>query len=671
MVFYKIEAVRNVRGDETKELSRQEQRALATDLAEKSESLFQKCGQQHFIFTVVVRERSATFGAITKTNENIEKVFAEYKKALPFEIDSRKTEEITFNALTSLLSGADRNDYIRDDDEVLEAFEIDDLNSRYSHSDFGEGILRADMTAEEACRVSDDLLFGGSFTPEIKRIYASSGKGKPQGHPVHYILQTDDREIRKTIYKTLLSSLYAAGRIMNRRYCFVDYDDESSFPDQSLDTLYRSSENGAVVIRYNGGNGSNGRYAKRGADVVAALCETAAKYKNKVLTVICLPTGSHRIKEEFLLGFGSASFVELHEDIVFGERAEKYLKARVREQKIRADKKLLPLPDQGKGYTANELNRIFEEWYDKKLRNSVYPQYKEAATAKAQVKMERHKGSAYEELQHLIGLTEAKKVMNQALNFYKAQKLFADRGMPADRLSMHMVFTGNPGTAKTTVARLFAQIMKENGLLSKGDLYEVGRADLVGKYVGHTAPLVQQAFKRARGSVLFIDEAYSLVDDRDGMYGDEAINTIVQEMENHREDMVVIFAGYPDKMEGFLGKNPGLRSRIAFHIPFEDYNAEELCGIAELIAKDKGLTLSQDAVQKLGGIFKDAGTNDDFGNGRFARNIIEKAKMAQANRLLGMDFESVTDRDIVTICAEDIEFPVKPKEKTIKIGFSA
>lgn len=144
---------------------------------------------------------------------------------------------------------------------------------------------------------------------------------------------------------------------------------------------------------------------------------------------------------------------------------------------------------------------------------------------------------------------------------------------------MHMVFIGNSGTAKTTAARLFARIMKDNGLLSKGQLIEVGRGDLVGKCVGWTAQTVQAKFKVAIGGVLFIDEAYSLVDKHSGSFGDEAINTIVQEMENHREDVVAIFAGYPNKMEGFLQKNPGLRSRIAFHVPFADYTSDEISTI--------------------------------------------------------------------------------------------
>ncbi len=669
MVFYKIEAVQ--KSEEEKELSRQERKDLSAEISERSEYLFHKSGRQRLVFTVSMKAPRAVFGAIIKNNESIEKAFSEYEKIFPLSLELCRAEEITFAALTNLLVGASRNNYISDDDDVLRAFEIDDLNSRYMNPEFGEGMLPADMNAESAEGIAEEYLFTSTLTPEIRRIFTDIGRKKPQGHPVQYILQTNDHDTRFTIYRTILSSLVAAGRILNRRYCYVDFDEESMFPDQSFDTLYKSSENGSVVIRYHGGSDSEGEFSGRDADIIAAICETAKKYKNKVLTIICIPENNHKIKEEFLLNWDFTSFVELKADVVFGERAENYLRNKAREYKIRVDKKLLPLHERDNGYTMADLNRIFEEWHDQKLRNVIYPQYKETKTAKLEIRKEEPKGSAYEKLQSMIGLAEAKKVMNQALNFYKAQKLFSDRGMKIDRPSMHMVFTGNPGTAKTTVARLFARVMKENGLLDNGDLHEVGRADLVGKYVGHTAPLVKQAFNRAKGGVLFIDEAYSLVDDRDGMYGDEAINTIVQEMENHREDVVVIFAGYPDKMEGFLGKNPGLRSRIAFHVPFEDYDADELCGIAELIAKDKGLILAEDAVSKLNAVFESARSSSDFGNGRFARNVIEKAKMAQANRLVTMQPEDITDCDIVTIHAEDIEAPIPHQEKNIKIGFVA
>ena len=211
--------------------------------------------------------------------------------------------------------------------------------------------------------------------------------------------------------------------------------------------------------------------------------------------------------------------------------------------------------------------------------------------------------------------------------------------------------------------------MKENHLLSKGELIEVGRSDLVGKYVGWTASMIKKKFIEAQGNVLFIDEAYSLVDDRSGSYGDEAINTIVQEMENHRDDTVVIFAGYPDKMENFLQKNPGLRSRIAFYVPFADYNTEQLCEIAELIAQKKGLRLTSEASEKLAGLFASAQKGNDFGNGRYVRNIIEKAKMAQATRLLSQKYDSITREDVTSLCAEDIVIPVASKQNQKRIGF--
>lgn len=167
-----------------------------------------------------------------------------------------------------------------------------------------------------------------------------------------------------------------------------------------------------------------------------------------------------------------------------------------------------------------------------------------------------------------------------------------DRGIQKERASFHMVFTGNPGTAKTTVARLFAEIMKDEKVLPTGNFVEVGRAELVGDHVGATAPLVKRKFKEAQGGVLFIDEAYSLCDSYENGFGDEAINTIVQEMENHRDDVIVIFAGYPEPMQKFLDRNSGMLSRIAFHVKFEDYSIDELCDITKLLLSRKQMTIT-------------------------------------------------------------------------------
>ena len=671
MIFYKIEATIDDIENNLDLNDRKVMRTIANELCEKSESFYHKSKQQQFVFGVGLRNEKITFGMILRINGDKEDVFSKYQKILPFELKKVSFEEITFRALNSMLNSAVRNDFIYDDDEVLDAFEIGAINERYGSVSYGESVLEDGVKKDKVFEVADENLFRETLRPELERIYTKTACNKFKGHPVHYILRTDERNLRKEIYRTLLTALYDNGRIQNKRYCFVDYHSESRLPGVTFDALYRSCEGGAMVIRYGNETEIDGEYARRDEEVISALCETAVKYKNKVLTIICLPTVSNKVKDLFLMNFGVTSFVEIFEDVVHKGQAQEYLRNKAKELKIRSDKELTALSDDGdRCYNSSELNRIFDEWYDKKLRNTIYPQYKEAQTTKVKLKKEEAKGSAYEKLQELIGLSEAKKVMNQALNFYKAQKIFGDRGYSNNRPAMHMVFTGNPGTAKTTVARLFAQIMKENGLLSKGDLYEVGRGDIVGKYVGSTAPIVQNLFKKAKGSVLFIDEAYSLVDDRDGLYGDEAINTIVQEMENNREDTVVIFAGYPDKMEGFLDKNPGLRSRIAFHIPFEDYNEDELLQIAELTAKKSNMQFTDDAKIKLKDLFVENKKSTDFGNGRFVRNVFEKAKMEQANRLVNMNYSEVTNEVLSTLTASDIVIPEKTKsQQTCKIGF--
>ena len=197
----------------------------------------------------------------------------------------------------------------------------------------------------------------------------------------------------------------------------------------------------------------------------------------------------------------------------------------------------------------------------------------------------------------------------------------------------------------------------------------VGRSQLVGEYVGWTAVQVRQRFEEARGGVLLIDEAYSLANDS-GKYGQEAIDTIVQEMENHRNDVVVIFAGYPDKMEDFLKKNPGLRSRIAFHVSFDDYNVEELCEISKIFADKKGMHFTDEAMERLKEVFLVAIEQPDFGNGRYVRNVIEKARMAQSTRLLSKNIDDITKDDILTFSAEDIELPKVKVEKPFKMGFA-
>ena len=233
-----------------------------------------------------------------------------------------------------------------------------------------------------------------------------------------------------------------------------------------------------------------------------------------------------------------------------------------------------------------------------------------------------------------------------------------------------MVFTGNPGTAKTTVARLFAEIMKDEKVLPTGNFVEVGRAELVGDHVGATAPLVKRKFKEAQGGVLFIDEAYSLCDSYENGFGDEAINTLVQEMENHRDDVIVIFAGYPDKMNNFLDRNPGMLSRIAFCVEFEDYSTEELCDITKLMLSKKQMTITDIAMEKLRMNYESARVSSDYGNGRYVRKLLEEAEMNLAERVSQLCESELTTQIITTLEECDIPEPetMKCQEKK-KIGF--
>jgi len=278
------------------------------------------------------------------------------------------------------------------------------------------------------------------------------------------------------------------------------------------------------------------------------------------------------------------------------------------------------------------------------------------------------KMTAQQELDSLIGLVEIKDSIRKIIAYSKMQKLARESGRKLGDINVNIAFTGNPGTAKTTVARLFARIMKENGILSRGELIEAGRADLVAAYVGQTAIKVKKLFDKAEGNVLFIDEAYSLVDSWENEYGDEAIATIIQEMENRKDDLIVIFAGYPDKMETFLSRNPGLRSRIPFVVKFPDYSSEELLQIAKLEAARRGFTIDEGAENRILEIVERVSRKTDFGNGRLCRNLVESAILSAAMKVTG----KITDESFC-LKESDFEMPGNMETETEKrrIGFSA
>ncbi|MCR5728033.1 MAG: AAA family ATPase [Lachnospiraceae bacterium] len=280
----------------------------------------------------------------------------------------------------------------------------------------------------------------------------------------------------------------------------------------------------------------------------------------------------------------------------------------------------------------NEINEKILKIYDEIKKSG------DSKTAcREEQKYQEIRPKYIDKLNELIGLEEVKEQVKKINAFVKMK-----HDMPENSdvpMVLNMEFVGNPGTAKTTIARIMAGLLFEAGILKSDEIVEVGRSGLVAKYVGQTAVQVKSVFDRAEGKLLFIDEAYSLVESTEGDFGDEAINTIVQEMENRRDKTIVVFAGYPDKMETFFDRNPGLRSRVPFKICFKDYSAEEMYKISEIEACRRGFAISSGAAEKLIGMYKDTALNPNMGNGRYCRNMVESAILNFAMRKYGEDSE--------------------------------
>ena len=255
------------------------------------------------------------------------------------------------------------------------------------------------------------------------------------------------------------------------------------------------------------------------------------------------------------------------------------------------------------------------------------------------------------ELDKLVGLAEVKAEVKLAANLITVQNLRRQRHLPVPEQSRHLVFTGNPGTGKTTVARLLARIYRTLGVVEKGHLVETDRAGLVAGYVGQTATRVTDVFTKALGGVLLIDEAYALARGEEHDFGQEAIDTLVKLIEDHRDDVVVIAAGYPTEMADFIDSNPGLESRFPKTIHFADYSDDELVAIFRSLCQSNAYTLSDEVAAKARAWFAGQPRDKGFGNARLARNLFEAAVAKQASRIVAIN--QPTDEQLCALTVED------------------
>ena len=623
---------------------------------------------EYMIYYTSLETESLTLCVAAKIDIDFNKVIREYLNIFGVKVLSFVLKEITIRELCSCLENRFGSMYRSSGlDAIVNQLGLGFHYSRFKDG-YGENTINGDKK-QQVYKAAKELATYKNLREELDRVYASKPIIK-NSHPVHYVLYTQNRDVRRETYRTLLEALYHQERIENKRYCYVDINAITvSTIKNRIDDFYKSNFGGCIVVRLDQYDDDD-EFGFPATDSLEIFAKYAKLYQHNVLTIFCLPMYDEIAKNILEQNLGGITLVEIKESTFDYNSSKQYLSRLAKKEKFNIDKTLYLKLEKDKEYTAEDLSVYYQEWKNKVLKKDCYPQYEQVQAIEEKTRKEAPSGEAYAELERLIGLDSAKKTIKQIISYGKMRNFYRGFDIKAEMPALNMAFLGNPGTAKTTVARLLGKILYENGIIEKNIVVETGRGDLIAKYVGQTAPLVQSAYKKAEGGILFIDEAYSLVDDRRGMYGDEAINTIVQEMENRRNSVITIFAGYPKEMKEFIARNPGLKSRIGFIVNFDDYSEDELCEISMLIAKDQGLTINASGLTKLKEIYKGIKGEDCFGNGRYARTMIEQARMRQAQRITALNPDEINKEVVTTLIDEDFESNVELESaKKVKIGF--
>lgn len=511
-------------------------------------------------------------------------------------------------------------------------------------------------------------MFKHSFNTELKRIKQTKSD-RFVGHPIHYKIFGDIYNDALTCAKNLTQKLFNQHRLI---YPYLvsfklhhDPADLTKVNLQGIDLV----EGGACFFDLSDSIYEEYNNAQM-EDYLRMLANLLLMNRHQILFIIYSNNKDGRIIRLLDQYLFEIKFCVLTENLISYKDALEMVQENLEELKMDADLAFEVIKED-KTYFSQEVLSLFNIWYENYLNQNLFPQYQNLPRVAVEEAI-TGQISAMTELQAMIGLEQIKNLVTNYLDYQQAKVMYAQNGIQLPNVSQHMVFKGAPGTAKTSVARLIGKIMKEYRLLSVGEFYEVSRADLVDKYVGWTARNVRNIFRKAQGSILFIDEAYSLLDnkDNDHSFGDEAIAAIVQEMENRRNDIVVIFAGYPSEMDEFIKRNPGLSSRIGFHFDFKNYSNDELLQITEKIVHDAGFSITEEALQHIGQHLNTITSLPDFGNGRTMRTIVEKAILKHSVSMLSL---SSYDKSLTVLYPEDFEINVFDQQnylnfRTLKTG---
>lgn len=578
--------------------------------------------------------------------------------------------EITGALYSNLVQKADDDGFVKSWYRAQNKLGLDYQSDTFELTEYLE---EKDMfTLDDAKAAASEIMGDPTLIDELERIYSTENEKKYYGNPVHYHISASTPKAALDIIDIIVPALLANKRLCGRRILRINEIEENCYGDRYFENAFKTAQGNSLIIEMSGSNEEHGNFASAYQRVIEVINNMVCRYHLNTLCFFVEIKDRSGFTDSLLSRVAETiHLIRINEGCGDRTQAQNYLKKLAANDDLTISDENVSLAFKDKNvFTVSDTYEIYDKLVKSGLRSSVYKAYKDY---EFNISVRKAMSSTpYEELQKMVGLSEIKTVVDQIIDAGKIRTMRSHMGLNTHKPSLHMVFTGNPGSAKTTVARLLAQILRKEDILDGGKLVECGRADLIGKYVGWTANQVRTKFREAKGGILFIDEAYSLVDDSHS-FADEAINTIVQEMENNREDVIVIFAGYPDKMKDFLNKNEGLRSRIAFHLDFPDYKPSEMMEILKLMADERGYKIDENARDKCMGIFEAACNAPDFGNGRFVRNLLEQAEMAQSHRIaVGSRSGKITRALLCTLKAEDFDINVSRQTGTTKqpMGFA-